>query len=285
MKNILILGVSGLIGSNIFKAIFDDPELNVFGACRSSNIKIFFKAHQRFNIYEKIDVLQLEDVRLLLNKVRPDVIINCVGVTKHLPGALDPLVLIPINSLWPHQLALLADEFSSKLIQISTDCVFSGDKGGYTESDCPDAIDFYGKSKIFGEINHGHHLTLRISTIGHELQSCYGLLDWFLSQSKECYGYSNAFFSGLPSTYFGLILREFIIPREDLKGLYHIASKRIDKFSLLHLIALEYGKNIKIIGDGGVRVDRSLNGDRFSKETGFIVPEWPQLIKGMHLKY
>ena len=151
------------------------------------------------------------------------------------------------------------------------------------ETDHPDAIDFYGKSKFLGEIVDGRHLTLRISTIGRELHSSYGLLDWFLSQSKECFGYPNAYFSGLPSVYFGSVLRDFIIPREDLRGLYHVAAKRIDKFSLLELLALEYGKDIKIIRDENVVIDRSLNGDKFYQETGFIAPEWSQLIGTMHL--
>ena len=118
----------------------------------------------------------------------------------------------------------------ARLIHVSTDCVFSGSKGGYAEDDVADAGDVYGKSKALGEVLYPHTITLRTSTIGHELQSQYGLLDWFLSQNIQCKGYTRAIFSGLPTVVFAQLIRDIVIPRPDLFGVYHVAASRIAKF-------------------------------------------------------
>jgi dTDP-4-dehydrorhamnose reductase len=168
------------------------------------------------------------------------------------------------------------------LIHISTDCVFSGEKGGYVESDFADARDVYGKSKALGEVDYPHAVTLRTSTIGHELKSEYGLLDWFLSQQGRCKGYTRAIFSGLPTVVFAQVVRDVVIPHEKLSGLYHVAAKSINKFDLLNLIADVYGKDIEIVPDEKLVIDRSLDANRFRLATGYVAPEWSDLIKWMH---
>jgi dTDP-4-dehydrorhamnose reductase len=155
-------------------------------------------------------------------------------------------------------------------------------KGGYVEDDLPDAIDVYGKSKALGEVCYPHAITLRTSTIGHELHSKHGLLDWFLSQDGHCKGYSRAVFSGLPTVVFAQVVRDVVIPNVDLSGLYHVAAKPINKFELLKLIANVYGKNIDIVPDGNLVIDRSLDAKHFELATGYIAPEWPELIRLMH---
>ena len=276
---LLIFGISGLIGSSIFKTLTADSSFEVYGTCRNNNDKNFFKSEEK--IFSGLDVYDNFTLQNLVINLNPDVIINCVGVTKHSPVINDYEKTIMVNSVWPHQLAKLSSNLGVKLIHISTDCVFSGKTGNYSESDIPDANDFYGRSKILGEVTYDDHLTLRISTIGSELRTSYGLLDWFLSQENSCKGYSRAFFSGLPTVYFAQVLLRFILPRSDLKGLYHISSKPIDKFSLLKLISLEYGKKINIDEDDTLVINRSLNSSKFSNMTGFVCSEWPNLIKIM----
>lgn len=218
----------------------------------------------------------------VLQQVKPDVIVNCAGLTKHKPEAEDPLIAIPINALMPHRLAALSALAGARLIHISTDCVFSGEKGNYAESDFADARDVYGKTKALGELFYPHTVTLRTSTIGHELQSRFGLLDWFLSQETLCKGYRRAIFSGLPTVVFAQVIRDVVIPNTALSGLYHVAAKPINKFDLLKMIADIYGKTIEIVSDDQLAIDRSLNATRFRDATGYIAPEWLQLIKTMH---
>ena len=217
-----------------------------------------------------------------MDQIQPDVVVNCAGLTKHKPAAEDPLVSIPINTLMPHRLSGLCKLAGARLIHVSTDCVFSGEKGGYVEEDFPDARDVYGKSKALGEVNEQHTVTLRTSTIGHELQSQFGLLGWFLSQEVRCKGYGRAIFSGLPTVVFAQVVRDIVIPNKEMSGLYHVAAKPINKFDLLKLIASEYGKSIDIVLDDKLVIDRSLDANRFRLATGYEVPEWPELIKSMH---
>lgn len=274
---LLIFGITGLIGSSVFRILSDNPAYEVYGTCRNDGDKNFFENKEK--IISSIDIFSINAAQALIKKLNPDVIVNCIGLTKHALDSGDCLKIIQVNSLWPHQLAKLSDEVGAKLIHISTDCVFSGKSGNYSEIDAPDAVDLYGRSKLLGEVTYNNHLTVRISTIGHEIRTSYGLLEWFLSQKKSCKGYSLAFFSGLPTVYFAQVISRFILPRPDLNGLYHISSKPIDKLSLLKLIANEYGKKINIDADETLVINRSLNGSKFANKTGFVCPEWPDLIK------
>lgn len=201
---------------------------------------------------------------------------------KQLADAEDPLQAIPINAMLPHRLSRLCELAGARLVQISTDCVFSGEKGNYRESDPSDAKDLYGKSKFIGELSSPHTITLRTSIIGHELQSAHGLLGWFLSQEERYNGYAKAIFSGLPTVVLAQIFRDEVIPRPELSGVYHVAGQPISKYDLLKLIATVYGKQIEIVRDDKFVIDRSLNAERFREATGYVAPEWPTLIKTMH---
>jgi len=279
---ILVIGASGLIGNSMMHVLSQNREWEVFGTVRNGNIKRFFPLYIADRLLENVDVQSSDVLPRILDNVRPDVVVNCAGLTKHLPEAADPLVSIPINTLMPHRLAGLCKLIGARLIHISTDCVFSGEKGGYTEDDFADARDLYGKSKALGEVVYPHTITLRTSTIGHELQSRHGLLEWFLSQEGSCKGYTSVIFSGLPTVLFARVVRDVVIPRNGLFGLYHVAAKPISKFNLLKMIADVYGKSIEIIADDGLSIDRSLNADRFRDKTGFIAPEWNEMIKLMY---
>lgn len=279
---VLVIGASGMIGSTVLRVLSEKKDWQVFGSVRDESVKRFFPAAIGERLIAEVDVEHPDALVKVLDQVRPDVVVNCAGLTKHKPEAEDPLVSIPINTLMPHRLAGLCKLVGARLIHVSTDCVFSGEKGSYTEDDFADARDVYGKSKALGEVDYPHAITLRTSTIGHELQSTYGLLDWFLSQQGRCKGYTNAIFSGLPTVVFAQVVRDVVIPHAELSGLYHVAAKPINKFDLLKLIAEVYGKSIDIVPDEKLVIDRSLDATRFQLATGYHAPEWPELIKLMH---
>lgn len=279
---VLVVGASGMIGSTVLRVLSERQDWQVFGSVRDASVKRFFSPAIGERLVAGIDVEHPDSLAKVLDKVRPNVVVNCAGLTKHKPEAEDPLISVPINTLMPHRLAALCKLVGARLIHVSTDCVFSGGKGCYSEDDYADALDVYGKSKALGEVDYTHAITLRTSTIGHELQSRYGLLDWFLSQEGRCKGYTRAVFSGLPTVVFAQVMRDVVIPRPDMSGLYHVAAKPINKFDLLRLIADVYGKMIDIVPDDKLVIDRSLDAKRFEAATGYIAPEWPELIKLMH---
>jgi dTDP-4-dehydrorhamnose reductase len=279
---VLVVGASGMIGSTVLRVLSEKKEWQVFGSVRDASVKRFFPVSIGERLIENVDVEQQHSLVKVLEQVRPDAVVNCAGLTKHKPDAEDPQISIPINTLMPHRLAGLCKLAGARLIHVSTDCVFSGEKGRYSEDDFTDARDVYGKSKALGELGYPHTVTLRTSTIGHELRSTFGLLDWFLSQEGSCKGYTRAIFSGLPTVVFAQVVRDVVIPHAELSGLYHVAAKPIDKFSLLKLIADVYGKSINIVPDEKLVIDRSLDAKRFQSATGYVAPEWPELIKLMH---
>ena len=182
----------------------------------------------------------------------------------------------------PHRLARLCQLVGARLVHISTDCVFDGARGRYLESDPSDAKDLYGRSKYLGEVAYGHTLTLRTSIIGHELSSAHGLVGWFLAQQGRVKGYTRAIFSGLPTVELACMVRDVVVPRPDLHGLYHVASQPIAKYDLLLLLAKVYGKKIEVIPDEAVVIDRSLDATRWREATGYVAPNWNALVNAMH---
>ncbi len=279
---VLVIGASGMIGSTIIRVIAENKDWLIYGTVRSENVKQFFVPEIAENLLTNIDVTNHDTLVSVFEKVRPDVVINCAGLTKHIAGSDDPIKAIPINALMPHRLAELSKLLGARLIHISTDCVYSGKKGNYMESEAADSMDIYGKSKLLGEVDYPHAVTLRTSTIGHEFSTKHGLLEWFLSQKGQCKGFQRAIFSGLPTIVLAQIIRDIVIPNAELRGLYHVAGQPISKYELLELIAEIYGKSIEIIKDEKFTIDRSLNSDKFHAATGYVPPEWRELIKSMY---
>lgn len=173
----------------------------------------------------------------------------------------------------------------ARLIHFSTDCVFSGKQGQYKEDDFADAYDLYGRTKYLGEVDYENAITLRTSIIGHELESKRSLVDWFLNQSSEVKGFRKAIFSGLPTIEIARIVREYVIPNPKLRGLYHLSVDPISKYDLLRMVGTIYGKDIAIIPDDELIIDRSLNSDRFRSATGFKPKPWLELVEAMHNEY
>lgn len=283
---VIVLGASGMLGSAVFRGLSTSDSLSVFGTVRSTRGLESFEKLMKDRLISGVDVLDSDSLIELFRNVIPDVVVNCVGLVKQLSSAKDPLSTLPVNSMLPHRLSKICALSNSRLIHISTDCVFSGRKGMYLESDISDAEDLYGKSKFIGEVTDQQHaVTLRTSIIGHELNSQSSLIDWFLSQTGSVKGYSRAIFSGVPTVELTRIILEHVIPNPELHGLYHVSAEPIDKYSLLKLVSNVYQKTVDIQPNEELVIDRSLNSNRFRSVTGYTPPSWPALIEKMHSQY
>lgn len=274
---ILILGCSGLIGSAFISYLDKKSNYTIFGLSKTkiySNKSVL--KFTPFDFYKNKSKLIY-----FINIINPDIIINCCGITKHNSEYSNYLKVIYINSYLPKFLEKICISSSIRFIQISTDCIFSGNRGNYTENDIPDANDLYGITKYRGEV--GNSLTIRTSVIGPELFTRNGLFEWFLSQKRECIGYKNAFFSGLTTIELATILLKLIIPNSNLKGIYHISSNKISKFNLLKLISIIFNHKIDLIQNKTFNIDRSLNSDKFIKETGYKKKKFSLQLKEMKL--
>lgn len=276
---ILVLGANGLIGSTMMQVLATRTDWQVHGTVRARSNPLHNTPADR--VITGIEFGNPDTLPHLLLASRPDVVVNCAGLTKHLPGGNDPIPALSLNALLPHRLAQACLLTGARLIHISSDCVFSGKQGGYLETDHPDATDIYGQSKHLGEVTGEGAVTLRTSTIGHELDTRYGLLEWFLAQT-ECKGFSKAIFSGLPTVVLAEVVRDVVIPATGLTGLYHVGAQPIDKYSLLQLIAKTYQQDVVIHRDDTFVIDRSLNVEKFHHATGYVAPPWPELIDVMH---
>jgi dTDP-4-dehydrorhamnose reductase len=271
-----------MLGNVMLRFLAQSGEHEVYGSARTGAARRYFEPKLAERIVTGIDVENQDSLVRLFNTVKPQVVINCIGLIKQLAAADDPLSAIPINSLLPHRLAALCAVAGARLIHVSTDCVFSGAKGGYTEDDPSDAKDLYGRSKYLGELSDPHTVTLRTSIIGPELDGgAHALLGWFLSQQQSTKGFTKAIFSGLPTVELARVIETLVIPRSEMSGLYHVAAKPIAKYELLTLIAEVYGKQIEIVPVDEPVIDRSLNADRFNTLTGYRAPEWRELISRM----
>lgn len=282
---VLVLGATGMLGSTLFRAFSSDPTLNTYGTLREVSGVRHFVPELRDTLIQNIHLEGETGLLTAFSIAKPDVVINCIGIIKQLPNANDHLESLAINSTLPHRLAKYCTAFGARLIHFSTDCVFSGKQGCYKEDDFPDAYDLYGRTKFLGEVNYENSITLRTSIIGHELNRAKSLVDWFLSQTGEVKGFRKAVFSGLPTIEIARVVKKFVIPNHELSGLYHLSVDPINKFDLLSLVAETYCKDIKIIPDDKLIIDRSLNSDNFRAATGFKPRPWSELIKDMHSEY
>jgi dTDP-4-dehydrorhamnose reductase len=282
MKCVLVIGGNGMLGHKLVQRL-GDKGLDVWTTLHST-----FDEVERFGIFDRertietIDVTGIDSVKKAVDTAEPDVIINAVGVIKQSREATDIANTLLINSIFPHRLAKTANEAGARLILISTDCVFDGKDGNYTENDDPNALDLYGQSKRWGEVTADNCLTVRTSIIGRELSGAHSLVEWFLSnRGGSVKGYANAIYSGFPTIVFADIISSLINEHTGLSGLYHISSEPIDKFTLLTLINDAYDAGISVEPDEEFRIDRSLDSTRFRKATGFEPPSWEAMIGQM----
>lgn len=279
---VLILGASGMLGNALFRYFSADVNFRTLGTLRSTGVLQQFDPALRAGLRTHVDVENFDCLLGVLDTFRPNVVINCIGLVKQLASAEDPLSAIPTNSLLPHRLARLASLVGARFVHVSTDCVFDGASGNYAESDAPNAKDLYGRSKLLGEVDYPNAITLRTSIIGHELSTRQGLVEWFLGQEGHARGFARAIFSGVPTVELARIIRDFVLPLPGLHGLYQVSAEPISKLDLLRLVAQTYGKDITIVPDEALVIDRSLNSDRFRRATGYEPPAWPDLVSAMH---
>lgn len=245
-------------------------------------IKDYFTLEELSRIRDGVDADNFETVIRAIASVQPTIIINCIGIIKQLPISRDPLTAITVNAQLPHRLSLVTRTAKARLIHISTDCVFDGKKGNYTEKDLSNAEDLYGKTKYLGEVHYPHCITLRTSIIGHELKTNFSLVDWFMSQENEINGFTKAIYSGFPTIEMVNIISNYVIPNKDLSGLYHVSSDAISKYDLLNIMKKIYQKDIKINAFDDFVLDRSMNSDRFKYATGYKSPSWEKLVEDMY---
>jgi dTDP-4-dehydrorhamnose reductase len=278
---VLILGGSGMLGhklSQIAQTSFD-----VHVTLRQSPPTHHLRVFENARLINGVGAEDFDSVAHAVDVIRPDVIVNCIGIVKQSDAAKDPIASITVNSLFPHRLAQLAREHNARLIHLSTDCVYSGSKGIYSEDDLPDAHDLYGRTKVLGEVSTEKCLTLRTSMIGRELAHTRGLLEWFLAQNgREVRGFRRAIFSGLTTLALAEIIVQVISSHPGLHGIWHVAGPATSKFDLLSLVQKTYGLNIRIQPDETFVCDRSLTGSRFEAATGIRAPSWAQMIQRMH---
>jgi dTDP-4-dehydrorhamnose reductase len=277
---ITVLGASGMLGHKLIQQLGKDAE--VWGTLREPAERF-----ARFRILEPhrtigdVEAADESSLRRAFDLSQPNVVINAVGVVKQLPIAGDVITTLSLNSILPHRLAKLSEEYGYRLITISTDCVFDGVKGNYSDDDRPNADDLYGISKRLGEAQDGNALTLRTSMIGRELRTRHGLVEWFLSSDGTVRGFRNAIYSGFPTIVLASIIRDLIFDRPDLRGLYHVSSEPINKYDLLLLLKRFYGSETEVEAFDDFRIDRSLNSDRFREATGFRPEGWESMIEKM----
>ncbi len=281
---IIVLGGSGMWGHQAFLKLFDHfgPQ-NVACTLRKSHayydkIEIFKKA----TVYDCVDFTDFEQASKCLEDFRPNWIINCVGLTPRKYDTKNEKLFYQINAELPALLSTWAQKNKCKLIHFSTDCVFTGKKGEYTEYDIPDAQDVYGKSKARGEIRAPHVLTYRLSKIGREIEGKTEIVEWFLSQKGQTVqGYSGALYSGVTTNFMASELVRVIDHFPNIEGLYQVSSNKISKFKLLQILNQVYTCGVEIQEKLDYSVDKSLNCDLYTQATGFIKPDWLRMIQAM----
>jgi len=277
---ILILGGSGMLGHRLWINLSKEHETWVTVRGETSKFPDVLEFPRKY-IYPDVDAFNLNEVTRALASIQPDLVINCIGLIKQSQLARNPIFAISVNALFPHQLSLICRVARIRMIHISTDCVFNGKKGNYTENDPSDAEDLYGRTKFLGEVSYPHTFTLRTSIIGRELKTQLGLIEWFLTQRDEIHGYKKAIYTGFTTDELSNVIMKYVIPRPELNGVYHVSSNPITKYDLLMMAKESFKRNVTILPVEEVVLDRSLDSTRFRQVTGYIPPSWSDMIAVM----
>jgi dTDP-4-dehydrorhamnose reductase len=279
---ILVLGASGMLGSQLFKTAYE-RNLDVFGIARDTQtILKIFEPSSKDRFLEINDIKDFFSLEEKIKNINPDFLVNCIGIVKQSDLSKNHIESITINSLLPHVLQELGNKFDFKLIHVSTDCIFDGQKGKYKESDSFSANDLYGLSKFLGEVSYGNGITLRTSIIGHEISNTkHGLIDWFIRASSPVKGFKKAIFSGLTTYELSKVILDKVIPSDLPSGTYHVSADSINKFDLLSLVNEVYNLNKEIIPSDDFVIDRSLDSSLFRELIDYKVPNWKHLIEEM----
>jgi dTDP-4-dehydrorhamnose reductase len=273
---VLILGGAGMLGHRVWQVCRE--RFDAFTTVRNRPTISLFAGDR---VREGFEAADFAAVERLIEELAPEAVVNCIGVVKQLAGAHDPITSITLNSLFPHVVSSACSRVGGRLVQISTDCVFSGWRGSYKESDNPDPVDLYGRSKLLGEVG-APHVTLRTSIVGRELAGAHGLLEWFLAnRGGRVRGFTRARFSGLTTLELAGLIADVVERHASLEGLYHVAAEPISKYDLLMLFDEAFGAGIGIDADDSLVLDRSLDGSRFREATGWSAPSWPAMVEAL----
>ena len=287
MTRLLIVGGGGMLGHKLWQIARDQSQVETWATVRAVTPALEALGVVDDRTITGVDVNRFESLEAALDRSRPDVIVNCVGIIKQLAAARDPVASIAINALHPHLLARAGRARGARVIHISTDCVFDGDRtgrtgSGYTEADVTNATDLYGRTKAMGELTAPGTLTVRTSIIGRELSGASGLVEWFLSRrGATADGYRGAIFSGFTTAALSAILLRVIVEQPALEGLYHVSAPAIDKLALLGRLNEAFAAGITITPRDEPRIDRSLDSTRFQAATGIAPPGWDAMIAAL----
>jgi len=274
---VLVLGGDGMLGHQLLRHLQSRHEVKV---TLRQNLKEYehlglFTAE---NSYPCVDARLVDGLQAVLTEFRPDTVVNAIGIIKQRRTASEIIPCIEINALFPHRLALLCRMIGARMIHLSTDCVFSGKKGYYTEDDTADAVDLYGHSKLMGEVEQENCITLRTSMIGRELSRKTSLLEWFLAQKGNISGFRKAIFSGFTTIELSRIIEKMMSDKLIASGIFHVSSDPISKFDLLSMIKEHLNLTIDIEPDDTFECDRSLDSKKFRKQFGYKPPAWEKMI-------
>ncbi len=275
---ILILGGDGMLGHQLYKSWQARHEVYVTLHGSANKYQNYGLFNDEFCKYD-VDVIDYDRLKEVVCSFKPEVIVNAVGIIKQRDSARDAITSIEVNALLPHQLASLCHDAGARLIHLSTDCVFSGNKGGYSIEDTADADDLYGRTKYLGEVSYNDCITLRTSIIGLELKNKKSLIEWFLAQKGQIDGYSKAIYSGITTLEISRVIETLLLDYPGLSGVYHVASSPIDKCTLLTMLSEKLNRtDIDIVSDDEFKCDHSLRADEFNKITNYRAPDWDTML-------
>jgi dTDP-4-dehydrorhamnose reductase len=274
----LVLGAGGMLGSRLWREL--RGRFETYAALRrpyADYASLDFFDERR--TIDRVDAARDDDLDRVFAVARPRVVINAIGIVKQRREADDAVNTIVVNSLLPHRLAERCASTGARLIQLSTDCVFSGARGEYSEADVPDACDLYGRSKLLGEVAGPNCFTIRTSMVGREIGSSRGLIEWFLSHRGESVpGFTRARFSGLSTLELSRLIADVIEHHGRLEGVWHVAGNPISKFDLLSMVNEVFGLGTQLRPDDSFVCDRTLDACRFNSATGYRPPSWATMV-------
>ena len=282
---LVILGGTGMLGHTLWERLslrFPDTYTTIRKGIRDYGDDRLYGSDR---VIDHIDVMDFRMLEGALRGVRPDVILNCIGITKRREEPQNPISSIILNAMLPHKLAKMAADLNAKLIHFSTDCVFDGRTGRYSDDAPTNATDLYGRTKALGEVTGNSVLTLRSSFIGKELREGTELLEWFLSQKNAVRGFKNAIYTGLTALELCRVIEKLLLDYPDASGLYNVSSEPINKFDLLRLIGEKMHRRVEIIPDESFHCDRSLDSARFRRDFGYTPPTWTKMMEELSQEY
>jgi len=275
LMKVLIFGGDGMLGHQVARRLSQSCE--VVAVTRKPPAPAVIAALEGCRLISGVDVRVPDAPQGVLLEEKPQVVVNAAGIVRQRVEA-DPVESIEVNSLFPHRLAAICRSARTRLIHISTDCVFSGNRGNYQEADNPDPIDLYGRSKLLGEVVGDGCLTIRTSIIGLELAHYSGLIEWFLRQPKTVRGYRRARWNGVTTVELARIINT-LVKRSDLEGLWHVSAEPITKYQLLADLGALLKLSTAVVPDDSVVIDRSLNSERFRTALPYTPPAWEEMLQ------